>query len=376
MLTDALSLSALVPAKLNLGLAIVGRRDDGFHELVTIMQTISLCDRLTLTGRRGDGSVARVTLSGVASMNGVAIDDPGLIAEENLAVRAVSMALNSSGAGGEYWVALDKGIPAASGMGGASADAGAGMLLAERLAMEAPWLRSGPLPQPRPEGTRGSPARSAAKAASTPQAPGEGSSAAHRGQVGDLGGRPSAGSLGPDERLRLAAALGSDVPFFLTGGTALVTGRGEHIEVLPAVSPTTFIVVFPRLATPIPRKTARLFAALLPGDFDDGEAVRSQLARIVSGMPLDPALLGNGFERALLAIAPELTDLHEIMADVTRQPAALSGAGPTHYVVEPDRDRADWAIERLGARLGDRALVLRCEPWAGPPEISSGESAS
>ncbi len=366
---DTLVVTATVPAKLNLGLAIVGRRDDGFHELVTIMQTITLCDRLTLTGRRDEGAIALVALSGVTSANGVAIDDPGLNAEENLAVRAVESTLRSLGVGGDYRVALDKGIPAASGMGGASADAAAGMVLAERMAVEAPLWRSRPLPQP----LSGSPARSPAEAASAPLVPGEESSAALREQVDDLANTLDGRSLGREERLRLAADLGSDVPFFLTGGTALVTGRGERIAVLPAVSPTSFVVVFPRLATPIPRKTARLFASLTPKDFDDGEDVRTQAGWIAAGLPLDPYRLGNGFARALIGLAPELIDLRERIATITGRPVALTGAGPTHYVVEPDPERAERSVVRLREVIGERVQVFRCEPWSGPARIIGGD---
>ena len=312
MATEPVSVSAIVPAKLNLGLAIVGRRDDGFHELVTIMQAITLCDRLTLSGNREAGPVAQVALSAVTSANGVAIDDPGLQAGENLAVRAVEATLGALRGEGTYRLALVKGIPAASGMGGASADAAAAILATERIA-----------------GT----------------------------------GLPN------EERLRLAAALGSDVPFFLTGGTALVTGRGEHIVELPAAGRTSLIVVFPRLRTPIPRKTARLFAALLREDFDDGDAVRHQALRLTAGLALDPDLLRNGFSRALAGLAPELATLRQTIETITGRTVALSGAGPTHYVVEPDPDRADRSVARLRSALGNSTLVARCEPWVGPPVI-------
>lgn len=307
------TVAARVPAKLNLGLAIVGRRDDGFHDLCSVMQTITLCDGLTLTATPGVASGPTVRLNGVTSIgNDVAIDDPGLVATDNLAVRAIAATLDSLAIGGTFGISIEKGIPAASGMGGGSADAAAAILLTE-------------------------------------QATGV--------------------SLTDDDRLRVAAALGSDVPFFLTGGTALVTGRGERIEPLPAIGQTSFVIVVPRLSAPIPRKTARLFGALTPDDFTDGADVRRQAARILDGDPIDLDLLGNGFSRALLGLAPELVDIRRVMADVCGQPVALSGAGPTHYVVEPDRARAEWDMAQLQAAFGDRAMVVRCEPWAGQPEI-------
>ncbi len=306
-------LIATVPAKLNLGLAIVGRRGDGFHELCSVMQTITLCDRLTLESTPGAGADPMVTLTDVTSgESGVRIDDPGLGPTENLAVRAVAATLDTLRAGGDHRLGLEKGIPAASGMGGASADAAAAILMTERA-------------------------------------------------VGV--------SLRDEERTRLAATLGSDVPFFLTGGTALVTGRGERVQPLPAIAPTNFVVVYPRLSSPIQRKTHRLFGALRSDDFDDGEHVRRQTDRIVGGQPIDSNQLGNGFGRALLGLAPELAELRRVIADISGQPVALSGAGPTHYVVEPDAERAQSIVGQLRRKVGDGALVVRCEPWSGPPLV-------
>lgn len=311
---------ATAPAKLNLGLAIVGRRHDGFHELRTIMQTITLCDRLTLTAMPGGRRGTAVTLTAVsASDAGIAIDDPGLEAADNLAVKAVAAVLGEVGYQSHFGVGLEKGIPAASGMGGASADAAAAILMSEQA----------------------------------------------------LGY-----SLENEVRDRLAADLGSDVPFFLSGGTALVGGRGERIDPLPPVQPASFVVVFPRLKMPIPRKTARLFGALVPDDFSNGDAVSRQAARIASGQPLDPALLENGFGRALIGLIPELAALGATIATITGQTVALTGAGPTHYVVEPDRERADRAVEELRSELGTAAVVVRCDPWDGPPALQVVRSAT
>lgn len=312
---DLPAVRATAPAKLNLGLAILGRRPDGFHELRSVFQTVTICDRLALHGRPGTQPRSTVTLSHLSSIgDGIEIDDPGLVEGENLAVRALRSALQRTRARGSFTLSLEKGIPAASGMGGASADAAATILMAEMLTGIA---------------------------------------------------------LDDDDRLALAADLGSDVPFFLTGGTALVSGRGECIEPLPPVGQTTFVAVFPRLTTPMIRKTARLFGALRPEDVGDGEAVRRQARRVRAGKPIDTTLLGNGFSRPLLELAPELNQIHEAILTITGQTPALSGAGPTHYVVEPDAERAAWQAAELRRRFGSRALVVLCEPWDGPPRVEA-----
>ena len=306
-------LVATVPAKLNLGLAILGRRADGFHDLCSVMQTVTICDRLSIEHVSGADDGFRLHLQPVAAgVDGLAVDDPGLAPDTNLAVRAVHMAFTRLHGQGSFDLSMTKGIPAASGMGGASADAAAGLLLAERA---------------------------------------------------------TGGDLGTETRLQLAADLGSDVPFFLTGGTALVTGRGEYVQPLLPVVDTRFVVVFPHLATPIPQKTARLFASLSPEDLGDDESVRRQVSRIVAGQRIDPDLLGNGFSRPLIGLAPELAGFREVIASLTGRDVALTGAGPTHYVLEPDPERADAVTVALRERLGGSALVFVCQPWDGPPAI-------
>lgn len=98
------------PAKLNLGLAVVGRRDDGFHELVTIFQTVDLWDDVTLT------AAPEVRLAG---------DDPAGDGERNLALVAAERLRRIGGGEGGLLVELRKRIPVAAGLGGASSDAAA-----------------------------------------------------------------------------------------------------------------------------------------------------------------------------------------------------------------------------------------------------------
>src|SRR5687768_14515472 len=98
-------------AKLNLTLEILGRRNDGYHDLRTIFQTISSADTLEIeyTPRRA----RRIALE-------CDIDIPG-----NLAIRAAESVLDASGASGEVRFRLTKRIPMGSGMGGGSSDAAA-----------------------------------------------------------------------------------------------------------------------------------------------------------------------------------------------------------------------------------------------------------
>jgi 4-diphosphocytidyl-2-C-methyl-D-erythritol kinase len=98
------------PAKLNLGLEVIGRRDDGFHEIATIFVAIDLYDRVTLSPA-GD-----LEISG---------DDDSLGGEENLALRALRLLRDETNHPGGARIHLRKRIPAAAGLGGASSDAAA-----------------------------------------------------------------------------------------------------------------------------------------------------------------------------------------------------------------------------------------------------------
>src|SRR5687767_7402263 len=100
------------PAKLNFGLEVIGRRDDGFHEIVSIFVAIDLYDRLTLSS---------------ASALELSCTEESLTGEENLALRALHLLRQETNHPGGAAIHLAKRIPAASGLGGASSDAAAAL---------------------------------------------------------------------------------------------------------------------------------------------------------------------------------------------------------------------------------------------------------
>lgn len=288
------SIALDAPAKLNLGLEIIGKRADGYHDLATIFQAVEPVDRLDLAPS-GDLSLA--------------VSDPALAGPGNLAHRALGLLRERYGVKEGAAARLDKAIPAAAGMGGASSDAAAALL-----------------------GGR------------------------------DLWRLPAS----DDDLAELGATLGSDVPFFIRGGTAFASGRGEVLTPLPAVK-AWFVIVSPPIH--IERKTPTLYGALRPGDFSDGSAVREQAARIARGETLDPALLVNAFTRPLLALRPELGELRDAMARAGAPPC-LSGAGPTHYAVFGDPGAAEVAATRIRTAIGPAAMI-RISP-ALPPRTTGG----
>jgi 4-diphosphocytidyl-2-C-methyl-D-erythritol kinase len=112
-------------AKVNLCLHVLGRRPDGYHELRTIFQAISLHDTLELTIRPSKKSVRSITLES---------NDATLLGPDNLAVRALNAIGDEMGLRGTMYVRLQKRIPVARGLGGGSSDAAAALIGAMRLA--------------------------------------------------------------------------------------------------------------------------------------------------------------------------------------------------------------------------------------------------
>lgn len=98
------------PAKLNLMLRIVGRREDGYHELQTVFQFLDICDQLSFALRQ-DGLVRRVN------------EVPGLPPEQDLVVRAAHLLQQATGCGQGIDIALSKRLPMGGGLGGGSSDA-------------------------------------------------------------------------------------------------------------------------------------------------------------------------------------------------------------------------------------------------------------
>src|SRR3989454_549926 len=174
-------------AKINLALEVLGKRDDGYHEVATVMQAVDLSDRLVIED--AEGLELRVSAPDLPSDG------------RNLVVRAAHALREATAVSRGARITLDKRIPVAAGLGGGSADAAAALVGLSRL-----W-----------------------------------------------------GLRWPAARLaELAVTLGTDVPFFLRGGAALGTGRGERIEPVAGTALAVFGV-------------ARWF--------DDGREIRARVAR-------------------------------------------------------------------------------------------------
>jgi 4-diphosphocytidyl-2-C-methyl-D-erythritol kinase len=294
----------LAPAKLNLTLAVVGRRPDGYHTLHSVMAPLALADRLSLAP--DPSPEARDTLR-------IAGFDTGPVAD-NLVLRALAAtrgALRAHLAAPPPGLAvrLDKRIPVAAGLAGGSSDAAAAI----DGALEA-W------------------------------------------SAGDV--------LPAAERAAVAASIGSDVPFFLAGGPALVEGRGERVTHLRGVHlaggerPPGLLLVTPAVAT----HTADVFAAWSDGAMGSpGVAARSSehfAAEFGSGMSARQLLeragvlaASNDLFPAAAAVVDGLVGLRRALARLLARPIGLSGSGPTLWALYPSTDDADLAAASVRAAL-------------------------
>ena len=159
----------------------------------------------------------------------------------------------------------------------------------------------------------------------------------------------------PPERLAsIAGDLGSDVPFFLLGGAARATGRGEIVEALPDPRPLSLLVLVPPVPA-APGKTAGRYAQLTERDFTDGARSRRLAHRLARRAPPPSGDLVNAFEGAVERSDPELVAHYAAYRQAGAPTLHLCGAGPAVYLLVPERAKRSELSEAFRAR---GALVL------------------
>ncbi len=266
-------------AKINLCLEVIARRDDGYHDIISVMQLVDLHDTLTFTH---------------ADDLTVECDDPTLAGgETNLVWRAARLLQESAGVAAGARIELHKRIPTSAGLAGGSSDAAATLLGLCEL-----W---------------------------------------------DL-------KLSKGELRYLASRLGSDVPFFLNGPTALVEGRGERVTHLPATLPGWAVLVCQPYH--LPNKTQRLYASLKKQDMTDGNTTQQLVHTILREEFPRADLLHNSFQRVAFAMFAGLDQTAQIMLKSSGRDAHLSGSGPTLFTLftAAQRSRAQATYDTLHAQ--------------------------
>ena len=275
-------LRLLAPAKVNLTFEVLGRRADGYHEVRTILQSLSLADELTFEA--SDDLTLTVEPEGAAPV------------EENLVLAAVRLLQREASISTGAAIHLTKHIPMAGGLGGGSSDAATTLLGLRRL-----WGLD----------------------------------------------------LDADALRELAAQLGSDVPFFISGGTALGEGRGERLTPLPGAQGEAVVAV-PDASRPRD-KTAQMYGLFRQGHYTDGSATADVERCLRSGEPLDARVV-NAFDAVAGEAYPFSTAMREAFEAVGLRPA-LCGAGPSMFA-PADAGTASALAERVSASADCVALPV------------------
>ena len=297
-------IGTVAPAKINWTLEVLGRRDDGYHDVRTVMQTVDLCDEVSVDTAE-NLTVAR-------NLEAYAPDD------EDLVLRAARALAAAAGREAKAAIGVTKRVPAAAGLGGGSSDGAATLRALGRL-----WET----------------------------------------EVTD------------DRLLEVAAGLGSDVPFFLRGGTALGEGRGERITPLTDVGATWLVILVPPLT--MAEKTRRMYEALRPGDFTKGSHADDFVAQLASVRPVADAPFFNAFERAAYEAFDGLASFRDSLVQAGAPSVHVCGAGPALFCVANGEAEARAIRSRVArVRRGEKVHVVRTLTAAESTAVWSDGEAS
>ncbi len=161
--------------------------------------------------------------------------------------------------------------------------------------------------------------------------------------------------------LKLAAQLGSDVSFFLHGGTALAEGKGEIVTPLPPLLHMWVVLVVPRVPR-LPGKTKQLYASLRPGHFTDGQITQRLVAVLREGGEFTSSLLFNTFENIVFTPHSELGTYRSHMQKIGAENVHLAGSGPTLFSLVKDKAQAEDLFTRCKNQGMETYLVetLNC----------------
>jgi 4-diphosphocytidyl-2-C-methyl-D-erythritol kinase len=163
-----------------------------------------------------------------------------------------------------------------------------------------------------------------------------------------------------DDTLRgIAAGLGSDVPFFVGGGSAIVGGFGERIDTLDKTGPLHAVVVFPDAACPT-GEVYRVFDRLA-----DGPAWRADDVHALATQPVRADGVFNDLAAAAVEVVPTLAEPLRRLAELAERPAHVAGSGSSLFVLCDDQQHA----KRLAALVRDR-LELPATAVRGPQTLS------
>jgi 4-diphosphocytidyl-2-C-methyl-D-erythritol kinase len=272
-------------AKVNLYLRVLGRRDDGYHELCTVFQTVSLHD--TLTFAEADDLYLTWNETAIA------------VSDDNLIVRAANLLRERFGVTKGARIALVKSIPAPGGLGGGSSNGCVALLGLAKL-----WeLR-----------------------------------------------------IDIEALSAMCNQIGSDVQFFLHGGTALGSGRGEIVEPLKDADIGPMLIVAPKIAVSTPEAFYRLSA---PNLTKTALNRNLQVCRDEARSPgLLHAALMNDLEPSVFETYPEVRRVKETLLALGARNALMSGSGASVFAIFDKIETRQAALKALDKEVNWRKFAV------------------
>ncbi len=264
-------------AKINLTLDITGKRENGYHDIRTVMQTVDLYDLITITAEPASKNTISVSCTNASDNPGIKWDST------NLVYKAADIVLSASGKKSLFYdvsVTVTKNIPSGAGMAGGSTDAAAVMNALNKML--------------------GSP-------------------------------------LSQEELYGEGTKLGADIPFCLKGGTVLCEGIGEILTPLPAFAPYDIVIVKPEESL----GTKEMYSLVdsykdVPHPAVDA-AVKLIKEKNFEGTF---SVLGNYFEPAAVNICPVISDIKKELKDAGADVSLMTGSGSVVFGIFKDKEKA------------------------------------
>ncbi len=282
------------PAKVNLHLEVLHTRTDGYHEIETVLQAVTLFDHL-LFELEEQWSHQPTQIDLLVEPHGTAPDD-----ETNLVHRAIMLFCQHTGRAGDIKVTLTKNIPVQAGLGGGSGNAAAALVACNRL------FNTG---------------------------------------------------LSDSDLEELGEGLGSDVPFFIRGGTQLARGRGTELTKLMSIVQGRFLIIKPAISVSTPEVYDRLKLGLTTRSPKVNIRITEAL---IARFPTGSWFGTNRLEEVVLPDQPELQRLLRDLQDHASI-ALLAGSGSAIFGVFPDDHDMAGAMELLD---GMDLFVHKADPFS------------
>ncbi len=279
------------PAKINLALEVLGRQTDGYHAVETLLVPVRLFDTLVYSATTDP---LQFSLRVASQVENTGLDGPP---RDNLAVRAIQRLAAISGHEPSGRICLYKRIPAQAGLGGGSSDAAAA-LVAANVAWGLGYSR---------------------------------------------------------ERLsRIAAQIGTDVPFFVVGGAAFGTGRGERLVRAPIPAGMPIVLVQPPVGLSTPKVFESLGLAVGEGLGGGTGRCRKLMNCLRRGLPIQRArpLIRNCLQRSAEKLSCWIARASDVMDRLPVLAHQMTGSGSAYFGI-----CRTWREARLVASR------LRMQPW-------------